>query len=254
MTKRRARPKNKSAARHSSVVEIPKNLAAAIKRCWPRGVVEEFPTDESYFHEIRYQIERDLGSISGASLVWQTEEVRSGGWEDDNPDEPPLHDSEFQSYHLFFVSPIGEEFRFEDETIADDPEDGTQTTYPGEGRFGLALTISLAAPFAAINVSTYSAFEDGAMACPDLTTSLFWDDETGEVISANEYHRNWLGSEMFLKLETLRQDVVSIMASHRISVLDESVLDLPVKGLRAGQEVFLEKSLRARDAFFFRGV
>ena len=151
MTKRRARPKNKSAgaARHSSVVEIPKNLAAAIKRCWPRGVVEEFPTDESYFHEIRYQIERDLGSISGASLVWQTEEARPAGWEDDNPDEPPFHDSKFQSYHLFFVLPNGEEFRFEDETIGDDPENGTQTTYAGEGQFGVALTISLAAPVAA---------------------------------------------------------------------------------------------------------
>ena len=71
-----------------------------------------------------------------------------------------------------------------------DPEGRTQTTYPGEGRFGLALTISLAAPFAAINVSTHSAFEDGTVACPDLTTSLFWDDETGEVISAHEYLRN----------------------------------------------------------------
>ena len=99
-----------------------------------------------------------------------------------------------QSYHVFFLSPQDEEFRFEDETIGDDPEDGTQTTYAGEGRFGLALTISLAAPFAAINVSTHSAFEDGTMACPDLTTSLFWDDETAEVISANEYHRNWRDS------------------------------------------------------------
>ena len=59
---------------------------------------------------------------------------------------------------------------------------------------------------------------------------------------------------MFRKLEILRQVVVSIMTSQRISVLDESVLDLPVKGLRADQEVFLVKPLRVRDAFFFRGV
>ena len=44
------------------------------------------------------------------------------------------------------------------------------------------------------------------------------------------------------------------MASHRISVLDESVLDLHVKGLRADPEIFLGKPLRVRDAFFFRGV
>ena len=85
-------------------------------------------------------------------------------------------------------------------------------------------------------------------------SSLFRDEESGEVIGANEYHRNWLGSEMFQELEILRQEIVSIMASHRISVLDESILDLPVKGLTAEQVVFLDKRLSIRDAFFFRGV
>ena len=258
MTKRRAQLKNKGAgaarrSSRSSVVEIPEDLAAAIKRCWPRGVVEEFPTDESYFHEIRRQIERDLGRISGALLVWQTEEEGAGG-NDDDADEPLLSCSEWQSYHVFFLSPEGDEFRFEDETSAHDPEDGTQITYPGEGRFGLALTISLAAPFAAIDASSHSWFEDGSIVFPDPTFRLFWDEETGEAVSPNEYYRDLFGQEMFQKLEILRQAVVSIMASHRISVLDEAVLDLTVKGLKANQEVFLDKRLRVRDAFFFRGV
>src|SRR5882672_4539238 len=75
MAKRRARSKSTSGARRTSVVGIPEDLAAIIKRCWPRGIVEEFPADESYFQEIRHQIERDLSRISGASLVWQTEEA-----------------------------------------------------------------------------------------------------------------------------------------------------------------------------------
>lgn len=256
MKRRRARSKMKSAsaAGRSGVVEIPEDLAAAIKRCWPRGVVEEFATDESYFHEILHQVERDLRGISGVSLVWRSEEAGRASWDDDNSDEPPLHDFEWQSYHAFFLSPRGDEFRFEDETIGEDPEGGTQTTYPGEGRFGLALTISLAAPVAVIDASTFSRFEDGSFLFPDLTSSLFWDDETGKEVSANQYHKDWLGEEMFQKLEILRQEIVPIMASHRISVLDESVLDLPVKGLKAGEEVFLGKPLRVRDAFFFRGV
>ena len=217
-------------------------------------MVEEFPADESYFHEVRHQIERDLGSISGALLVWQTEEAGGTGWEDDDADEPTRHESEWQSYQVFFVSPNCEEFRFEDETIGDDPEDGTQTTYPGEGRLGLALTISLAAPVAVIDASSCSRFEDGTIALPDLTSSLFWNDDTGEAVSANKYHRDLMGQEKFQKLEILRQEVVSIMSSHRISVLDEAVRDLPVKGFRADQEVFLGKRLRVQDAFFFRGV
>jgi hypothetical protein len=32
--------------------QIPPDVAAAIKRCWPNGVLDEFETSESYFHEI----------------------------------------------------------------------------------------------------------------------------------------------------------------------------------------------------------
>jgi hypothetical protein len=87
-----------------------------------------------------------------------------------------------------------------------------------------------------------------------LRPAFFWDEETGEAVSANEYHRGLLSQEMFQRLEILRQEVVSIISSYRISVLDEPVLDLPVKGLRADGEVFLKRQLCVRDAFFFRGV
>jgi len=60
-------------------------------------VVEEFSVDESYFDEIRDDIERDPRNIFGASLVWQTERAGDAGWDDDNPEEPPLQDFEWQS-------------------------------------------------------------------------------------------------------------------------------------------------------------
>ena len=37
-------------------------------------------------------------------------------------------------------------------------------------------------------------------------------------------------------------------------VLGKRVLDLQVPGLKASSDVFLERPLRVRDAFFFRGV
>jgi len=255
MTKRKSQStkQNSSAARHSSVVEIPKDVAAAIKRCWPRGVVEESDIDESYFHEIRHQIEHDLRGIFGVSLVWQTEDADRPDWDDDEDEALPSY-SEWQSYHVFFVSPDGDEFRFEDETIGEDPEDGTETIYSGEGRYGLSLTISLAAPVAAIGVSSYSRYEDGGYTIPDPMSSLHMNEETGKVISANEYFRDCLGQEMFQKLEILSEQITSIVALRHISVLDEFVLDLPVKGLKADQEIFVGKPVRVRDAFFFRGV
>ena len=63
-------------------------------------------------------------------------------------------------------------------------------------------------------------------------SSLYLNEETSEAISATEYFRDCLGQGMFQKLEILRQEITSIMARRHISVLDESVLDLPVKGSR----------------------
>ena len=194
-----------------------------------------------------HQIERDLRRISGVSLVWQTEDVDRGACDDEDEALPSY--SEWQSYHVFFVSPEGDEFRFEDETIGEDPGDGTETAFSGEGRFGISLTISLAAPVAAIGVSSYSHYEDGGYTIPDPMSSLHMNEETGIVISANEYFRDCLGQEMFQKLEILREQITSIVALRHISVL-ESVLDLPVQSLKADQEVFVGKPVCVRDAFF----
>ncbi|HUD98217.1 MAG TPA: hypothetical protein VMR62_01490 [Bryobacteraceae bacterium] len=71
-----------------SANRIPEDVAAAIQECWPDGVIEEFDTDESYFHDIRARLERDLGKIPGASLRWQTEEKHeSDTWHDDDDDD-----------------------------------------------------------------------------------------------------------------------------------------------------------------------
>src|ERR1022692_2131618 len=67
---------------------IPEDVAAAIEECWPDGVIEEFDTDESYFHDIHAKLERDLRKIPGASLLWQTEaEDNSAHWDDDEDGE-----------------------------------------------------------------------------------------------------------------------------------------------------------------------
>ena len=52
--------------RMGAASQIPKPVAAAIKKCWPDGVVAEFETDESYFLEIHPRLERDLRNIRGS--------------------------------------------------------------------------------------------------------------------------------------------------------------------------------------------
>ena len=238
--------------------QIPENVAAGIERCWPDGVVDEFDTDESYFHEIHPQLERDLRHIRGASLQWQTEEEESGTrWNEDEDDEPPASD-DWQSYHVFFVAPDAKEFRFEDETDnleephGPEEEEPIETVYPGEGWIGCAVGICLAAPYAVINLSSYSRYEDGTMSIPDVE-SFIYSDGTQARVDTDQYHREILTKEAFQKLDGLRRKITTILARHGIQVLDKPVLNLLVPGLKAGGDVFLEEPLRVQDAFFFRG-
>lgn len=238
---------------------VPADVAAAIKQCWPNGVVEEFPTDESYLHELRPRLERDLRNIRGASLLWQTEEEEIGARRNEDENDDPLPSDEWQSYHLVFLAPKGQEFRFEDETVSmEEPEDPeqeewTETTYPGEGWIGCAVGICLAAPYAVINLCSYSRYEDGTMSTPEVE-SFIYSEETNERVDTDRYHREILTPEAFQKLEALRGEIAAILGEHRIQVLGEPVLNLHAPGLKASPEVFLEEPLRVRDAFFFRGV
>jgi hypothetical protein len=245
--------------RMGAASQIPKPVAAAIKKCWPDGVVAEFETDESYFQEIHPRLERDLRNIRGAALLWQTEEPENGAsWDEDSREDEPAPSEGWQSYHLFFVAPDGKEFHFEDETEGgeepEDPEEeeGTGTT-AGEGWIGCAVGICLAAPFAALHLDRFSRYEDGSAWLPDVE-SLLVSDETDERVDSDRYYREILSGKAFQRLEDLRGQIAAVLVQHRIEVLDKSVLDLRVPRLRPSKEVFLEEPLRVRDAFFFRGV
>jgi len=225
--------------------------------CWPDGVIEEFDTDESYFHDIRDGLERDLRKISGASLRWQTEEESDTRWDEDEEDEPPL-DRDFQSYHVFFVSPHGNEFEFEteienwEESEDPDVDELITTRVRGKGWRGCTVAISLAAPIAAVCIGDYAEFEDGSTSAPD-PPSVPIDVETDEPVDIGEQCRRALGEEVFAKLENLKQKIAAVLAKHKVQLLDDSVLDLP-SGLRAEEEIFVEGPPTVRDAFFFRGV
>ena len=221
-------------------------------------MIEEFDTEESDFPEIQAKLERDLRKIRGASLQWQTEPEEPVHWDDDYDDEPPL-DREFQSYHVFFVTPDGDEFRYETEGETVEPpedldeEEWTETTVPGEGRIGCAAAVCLAAPVAVVDFSDRSQYQDGTSTGADINQCIISDDPR-EKVTPEAYYRSQLSPEAFQKLENLRAKIVAVLQKHRLAVLDESILDLPVPGLKAIEEVFLEKPIRVRDAFFFTGL
>jgi hypothetical protein len=241
-------------------VRIPRDVAATIKRCWPDGVVHQFVEDESYFQAMHARVERDFRKIRGASLLWQTldEEASKG---DGSTDEPAT--DEWQSYYVFFLAPHGDAFHVEGETVAieesaeteEDVGQGgwTEPTSPGEEWIGCAVGISLAARYAVNNLDRYARYEDGTTRTPDVE-SFIYSDTLRDRIETIQYYREILSPVAFQTLTTLSDRIASVLAKHRIRVLDESVLNVRVPDLKASQEVFLEEPLRVRDALFFRGI
>ena len=249
---------------------LPKEIGRLVKKHWPDGVVEEFDTWESYFHEIHDRVWSDLQRIRSASAFWETERSsRLGGedddWDDDDADPDDLGEGseEFQSYHVFFLSPGGEEFVYEDETQSytdpdpgdDEASDPEEATVSGERTEGYAVAISLLAPVAAISWSSMAYFEDGSFDSPDVQPLGLGEEVGGQIADElEEDARPPLSKEAERKRERLRQAIAAVLEKHRIRLLDESVLGLPVPGLRPGEEVFMDKPVRVFDAFFFRGV
>jgi len=199
---------------------IPKGVAAAIKKCWPDGVVEQFSTDESYFHRIRLSLAADLARIHVAALLWHTQERERYGadWDDDPEAEDPV-----------------------------------EINCRGEGRYGCSVGISLVARFAFIILGGYSRFEDGSEILPDIDSCIV-SGETNELVDPETVCREALNDKVFQKLETLRGEIAAVLRKPCIQVLEKPVLDLTVPRLKTDPEVFLEAPLRVRDAFFFRGI
>ena len=109
------------------------------------------------------------------------------------------------------------------------------------------------AHFAVFNPCQYSQYEDGTRDIPDVE-SFIYSNETNERVETQLYYRKVLGDQRYQKLLDLRARIAAVLCEHRIEVLDEAVLDLPLPGFKADVETFSEEPLCVRDAFFFRGT
>src|ERR1700691_3093348 len=93
--------------------KLPKDLAKLVERTWPDGVVEEFDSSESYFHKIHDRIGGELRRLRDCATFWETPDPDNSNdydSDDDDDDFGAGEEREFQSYHVFFLSPGGDEF------------------------------------------------------------------------------------------------------------------------------------------------
>src|SRR6478672_10004651 len=136
--------------------KIPSPIMDAIDRAWPRGIVEYFDKDESYFWDLQDKLERKLRSIKGANITFERPAKGETEWSRDEfgDEDLPLSQEEDRSFHLYFLVPSGDEFRYkvEQEPMFMDSEEDEALEVDenglvkGEGHSGFAVGISLVAP------------------------------------------------------------------------------------------------------------
>jgi hypothetical protein len=226
---------------------VPQDVADAIAESWPDGVVEEFDSDESYFYDIREDLERDLMRIRGVGEWWQTPEYYFDYNLDD--DGELTAGREFESYRMYFLGSKGDKFTFNTdidslEIAEEDPFEEVTVKVAGHGWYGCGITISLVSPFAVLNFAEFVEFEDGSE--PLIETFACSMKEAAQVKE--------LGPAERAKLEKLRSAIARVLKMHHLTLLDPDILDVPVPDLKADEDVFLEPPLVVADAFFFRGV
>ena len=158
------------------------------------------------------------------------------------------------SYHLFFICPDDKLFRYTDETEEPDEEDPEEEeTIAGEGFIGCVVGVSLLARFAVVGLNCYHEYESGSHTCPDLEICAWSED--GNRLTADQYCRSQVGEEGMRLLYNLRNRIVQVLKSHRITVLSEQDQQRAVPWLRPGVEVLKEEGpVTVNDAFFFQSL
>jgi len=249
------------------IPELPESLAKLVEKTFPDGVVEEFDESESYFFSIRESIRADLHRIRGVAAFWESadpfEKYNHSAWDDDDDDFGESPPEDFQSYHVFFLAPVGEEFVSEEETEGyaepdplDEDEDAVEpeeATYSGTRRDGYVLGVSLLARVAAISWSSMASFEDGSEYFPDVYSQEAC--EPGEKPSEPPLSKTEpYSKDGIKKMERLRNAIVAVLKKHRIRLIEDEELALCVPRLRASEEVFIGKPVSVFEAFFFHGV
>jgi hypothetical protein len=255
--------------------DLPQHIVAALRKSYPDGLIEMPILDEDNpFWEICDKLKHSLSSLKGATLIYERKPQWEQHWEEPDPDEdPPDWEENSRSYHLFFLSPNGRRFTYETEDELLGPEDdfdeeeaeadefgeeaepSTARTVKGHGRIGLAVAVSVVAPFALITRDRMENFEDGSETEPNLRPSVF--TEEGEAVDPITYILELAGKDVLPGLQDLSTRIGGILEGHGISILAPEEGQKLVPWLRGSAEVFVGvegQPITVHEAFFFEGM
>lgn len=217
--------------------DLPQHIADAIRQAWPEGVIDTpVDSDDAPFWKLSRRVKAALSHLPGAAVFYEREPRGGPRWgETSNPDEdPPDWHDESRSYGLFFVSSTDERLKFATDTTDPDEEDVEQHVR-GEGRIGVAVAISLVAPFAVVTLHQMEVFENGSQSEPDVEPHLFSLD--GRKLDPEDHYRELVDEAGFTVVRNLRAEIIRVLGECGVAVIPEEDRDRPVRGLRASEDV-----------------
>jgi hypothetical protein len=242
------------AAKRRSEAPIPNHIIDAINRVWPNRMVEMGCDllEESYFHELYPKLHRKFSRIKGASLRYEREAEEQGqDFKDDDSDGSCLPmDDQTYSYHLFFLCPDDERFRYETDEEVDEADPDGEEVISGEGFIGCVVGVSLLAPFALFALNDFQEYQDGSHSCPELEICAL--DKNGERLTAEEFFRSQVGEAGMRLLYKLCDQAAKVLESHGITILSQQEQRQTLPWLRAGQQILRGGGpLTVKEALFF---
>lgn len=97
-------------------------------------------------------------------------------------------------------------------------------------------------------------YDSGDTVEPALESPLELETIEGTAIDPVEHFRGVVAEEAFSRLMAVRRRIAAAIEKYAISVLPEEEWKKRVPGLRTGDGVSAQESLRVLDALFFEGV
>ena len=232
----------------------------ALEKAFPDDVVQMIGCPEESYLAPRYlSMKAGFLRIKGAGLLYERDAYGEFGKKAGSAGEHTLPcGGGFHAYHTFFLGLTGRKYRYEVEERLPD-EKGVLRQERGVETIGCTVGISLVAPVAVVMADCIQHFDEGTHSLPDGHPGRF--DVGGNEIDALDPAFYWgevIGKEGIRAVQALSRECVSLLEAHGFTVLTQEEARRPVRGLRAGEDVYFggcssRKPVVVRDAFFFQG-
>jgi hypothetical protein len=247
-------------------------LVEALKAAFPDGMVEP-AWDGSPLEDVEDDLRSKLAGLEGARLLYQRTlegdetwdlpegfglddsgdgAARDGEGDWENGDEGTWKEPG-RSYGVFFLSPVGEGFRF---LIQGDFMEETGEVIPtsGAGEIGWAVAVSSVAPFALLRVGSLEVEERFGVSSPDIEPRYFTADGGPEALE--NVFQDMLGPEERVLLDDLRRRINGVLQELGIAALGEEQARHTVPWLQLSHDVLPGRRggapITLEDALFFR--